>query len=280
MAGTLSIVSTPIGHLDDITLRALNVLRAVALIAAEDTRRTAKLLAHFGIKTPTTSFHEHNTRSKMPGLVRRLLAGESLALVSDAGTPLLSDPGTALVRECVRNGIAVDAVPGPSAPLALAVIAGFDLCPWTVHGFPPSRSSDRKRWFRQLADCPHPVSFLESPHRIVNCLEQVAEFCGDRPIVVGRELTKIHQTVYRGSASSVLQQGIDTRGEFTVMLGSAIAETPDLPLPSDTDLATEIGELTNNSAPGERRSAIRTIAKRYGRSAREVYAAVERGKAR
>jgi 16S rRNA (cytidine1402-2'-O)-methyltransferase len=283
MAGTLSIVSTPIGHLDDITLRALNVLKAADLIAAEDTRRTAKLLSHYGITTPSISFHEHNTRTRLPSLIRRLEAGESVALVSDAGTPVLSDPGLELVQACIQARIQVDPIPGASAPLALAVVSGFPMFPCTLLGFPPPRSSDRKKWMVELAAIPHSVIFFEAPHRIERALNELVEYCGNRPIAVGRELTKLHQTVYRGTAHSVLEGGVPPRGEFTIMLGPAQANAKSPvetgPPPADERLNREFGELTEKAGAG-RREAIKALAGKYGLSTKIVYAAIERGKPR
>jgi 16S rRNA (cytidine1402-2'-O)-methyltransferase len=280
MAGTLSIVATPIGHLEDITLRALSVLRAADLIAAEDTRRTGRLLAHFGIPTPTISFHEHNTRSRLPIILEQLKAGKSVALVSDAGTPMVSDPGLELVQRCIDEGIAVDPVPGASAPLTLAMVSGFPFCPWTIYGFPPARSSDRKMWLAEVVAVSHSVTFLEAPHRIERTLGELAEICGNRPIIVGRELTKLHQTLYRGTVLSVAEAGVEPRGEFTLMLGPAprTLETP-AERPSDRQLAVEFGEITENGSSG-RRAAIKTLAERYELSAKEVYSAVERTKGR
>lgn len=278
MAGTLSVVATPIGHLDDITLRALNVLRAVELIAAEDTRRTAKLLAHFGIDTPTLSFHAHNTRSRVPLLVSRLNAGDNIALVSDAGTPVVSDPGLELVQACIEAGIPVDPVPGASAPLTLAVVSGFPFNPWTIYGFPPNRPNDRAKWFRGVCDISHTVTFLESPHRVVRTLATLQGLCGERPIVIGRELTKVHQTVYRGTPASLAAADILPRGEFTIMLGpSPYLDLPKDDMASDEDVAAEFGRVTEHGRVG-RRAAIRTVAARHGLPARRVYQAIERAK--
>src|SRR5687768_12742892 len=159
MSGTLFVVATPIGNLEDVTLRALRVLRTVDLIAAEDTRRTARLLAHHGISTPTLSFHQHNTRGRVPQLVARLQQGASVALVTDAGTPGVSDPGVELVQACVTAGIVVDPVPGVSAPLAAAIGSGFPVIPLTVLGFAPSRSKDRLRWLEEVSAIKNTVTF-------------------------------------------------------------------------------------------------------------------------
>src|SRR5687767_6720785 len=200
-AGTLFVVATPIGNLEDITLRALRVLREAHVVAAEDTRRTARLLAHHGITTPTLSFHEHNTRSRMPQILARLEAGESVALVTDAGTPGVSDPGVELVRACIDRGIPVDPIPGASAPLAAAAASGFPLEPLTIFGFVPSRTKDRKTWLREVAGVPHTFTFFEAPHRIAETLREMASLFGERPIMVGRELTKLHQDLISGSSS-------------------------------------------------------------------------------
>ncbi|MEQ1575230.1 MAG: 16S rRNA (cytidine(1402)-2'-O)-methyltransferase, partial [Vicinamibacterales bacterium] len=224
MTGTLFVVATPIGNLEDITLRALRVLREADVIAAEDTRRTARLLGRHGIQTPTISFHEHNTRSRVPQLLTRLEAGESVALVTDAGTPSISDPGVELVRACIGKGVAVDSIPGPSAPITAASLSGFPLDSLTVLGFPPARAAERKKWMEALAILPHTVSFFEAPHRIRATLSEAALILGNRQIMVGRELTKIHQELLRGPAGAVLEALTSARGEFTVVVGPMIIE--------------------------------------------------------
>src|SRR5688572_9990978 len=193
MAGTLFVVATPIGNLEDITLRALRVLREVDLIAAEDTRRTARLLARHGISTPTMSFHEHKSRARIPQLLERLGEGKSIAVVSDAGTPGVSDPGTELIQECVAAGIPVDPIPGASAPLAAVMASGFPMVPLTVFGFAPYRSKDRKPWLAAVAEVRTTVTFFETPHRIAQTLIEAAPFLVERQIVLARELTKVHQ---------------------------------------------------------------------------------------
>src|SRR5688572_26257188 len=206
MPGTLFVVATPIGNLEDITLRALRVLREVPLIAAEDTRRTARLLARHAVSTPTISFHEHNARSRLPRLIARLQRGESVALVTDAGTPGISDPGTELVQACIEAGIGVDPIPGASAPLAAAVASGFPLMPLTIFGFPPHRSKDRSNWFSAVSKTTTTVTFFEAPHRIAETLRTAASILGERPMVVARELTKVHQEFLRGTAADVADQ--------------------------------------------------------------------------
>ncbi len=206
MSGTLYIVPTPIGNLEDITLRAIRILRSVDLVAAEDTRRTKHLLSHYGISTYASSFHAHNLRTRLPQLLKRLQDGASIAVVSDAGTPGISDPGTEIIQACITTKIPIEVLPGPSAPLTALVLSGFPNEGTTFFGFPPSRGNDRKKWFIFLSQLHKTIITFEAPHRIKNFLKQLSDFLGDRPIVVCRELTKLHQEVLRGSAQDILKQ--------------------------------------------------------------------------
>jgi 16S rRNA (cytidine1402-2'-O)-methyltransferase len=277
MHGTLFVVATPIGNLEDITLRALRVLREVDLIAAEDTRRTAKLLTHHGISTPTLSFHEHNTRARIPQLLGSLADGRAVALVTDAGTPGVSDPGVRLVQACLEKGIPIDPVPGVSAPLTAAIASGFPLDPLTIFGFAPHRSKDRKEWLRRIAAIQHTVTFFESPHRIEAMLLDAQDVFGDRPIMLGRELTKVHQEFIRGTSADVARDLTTPRGELTVVVGPNIAATPVPALVDDRQILTEFGLMTESSRD-TRRQVISGVARKLGTSARLVYAAVERAK--
>jgi len=277
MSGTLYVVATPIGNLEDITLRALRVLREVDLIAAEDTRRTSRLLFHYSIPTPTTSFHEHNTRARTPQLVQQLREGRSIAVVTDAGTPGVSDPGMELVGACIAAGIQVEPVPGVSAPLVAAVASGFPLDWLTIRGFAPSRSKDRTVFLATIAEAKGVTTFFETPHRIRETLKELANLSGKRPIVVGRELTKLHQEFLRGTASEVLGRVGEPRGEFTVIVGPATEAVAAPPTPDDEALAAEFGRLAETNGIG-RRMALSTVARKYQLPAREVYAAIERGK--
>jgi 16S rRNA (cytidine1402-2'-O)-methyltransferase len=278
MSGTLYVVATPIGNLEDITLRALRVLREVDLIAAEDTRRTGQLLAHHGIATRTISFHEHNTRSRVPQLISRLEAGESVAIVTDAGTPGVSDPGLELVKEANRRDIRVDPIPGASAPLTALIASGFEMVPFTVYGFAPSRSNDRLKWLREIATTLHTFSFFEAPHRIRATLVQAGGVLDERPIVLGRELTKLHQEFLRGSASELADRISEPRGEFTIIVGPSpkLLDKNIVEL-SDEDVITQFGRITQTVGVS-RRQAITDLAKRSGRSARDIYSTIERGK--
>jgi len=276
MSGTLYVVATPIGNLEDITLRALRILREVAVIAAEDTRRTFRLLGPHAIPTPTISFHEHNTRARLPQLIARLEGGESVALVTDAGTPGVSDPGLELVQACIERGIAVDPIPGANAPLTALVASGFPLIPFTMYGFAPSRAKARTVWLSEVAKTPHTFSFFESPHRIQPTLVEAGVYLGDRPIMLGRELTKAHQEFVRGIASEVGQAISRPRGEFTIVVGPAIKRHIDNEIsPSDEQVANYFWQITNEGVVS-RRAAVTQVAKKYKRSPKEIYSAVER----
>jgi 16S rRNA (cytidine1402-2'-O)-methyltransferase len=278
MPGTLYVVATPIGNLEDVTLRALRVLREVALIAAEDTRRTARLLQHYSISTRTTSLHEHNERSKTKSLVAQLLAGDSIALVSDAGTPVISDPGVHLVAEAHRAGISVQPVPGPNAAIAALSVSGLPHNEFLFVGFPPPRSSDRKRWLERLAPETRIIVLYEAPHRIRPTLEDMLQVFGDRVVALGRELTKAHEELVIQPISSHLSKALQDRGEFTVVVtGASEATENDKTIPSARQLASEIGQLTDETLL-TRRDAIRTLAKRHGLSNREVFNLLEEGK--
>jgi 16S rRNA (cytidine1402-2'-O)-methyltransferase len=276
MSGTLFVVATPIGNLEDVTLRALRVLREVDLIAAEDTRRTAKLLSHHGIPTPTMSFHGHNTRGRLPQLLSRLRAGQSIALVSDAGTPALSDPGEELIRACVLENIAVDPIPGSSAPLAAVVASGFPVLPLTVLGFVPNKAAARAAWLAMIAGIRHTVTFFESPLRVAKTLSEAAPILGDRQIVVARELTKVHQQLLRGTSSQLAATLANARGEITVVVGPSIE--PEAPQPTDElVIVAEFRAITSNRR-ASRRAAVSQLAERFQLPSREIYSIIERHK--
>jgi 16S rRNA (cytidine1402-2'-O)-methyltransferase len=277
MAGTLFVVATPIGNLEDITLRALRVLREVNLIAAEDTRRTAKLLAHYGIPSPMISFHQHNFHGRMPNLIARLVGGESVAIVSDAGTPGLSDPGRELIEACIGAGVPVDPVPGASAPLTAVIGSGFPLVPLTILGFPPHRSKERLDWLNDLSMVATTCTFFESPHRIRQTLSDAGKILGERQIVLARELTKIHQEFIRGTAQTIAKQLGDVKGEITVVLAPiAMAEPVEIEM-TDGQIAAEFGRITDSMA-GSRGQKVTMMAKHLGLPRRAVYAALERAK--
>jgi len=278
MAGCLHVVSTPIGNLEDITLRALRVLREVELIAAEDTRRTARLLQHYSISTRTTSLHEHNERQKLPALIDRLREGARIALVSDAGTPGISDPGTRLISAAHEAGIKVEVVPGPSAVMAALAASGFPAEPFRFLGFPPVRSKDRKLWFEHVGTRPETLVFFEAPHRLQRTLAELEPFSVERPIMVCRELTKLHEELVKGPIMAVRKQLREPRGEYVIVCGPlpVPSEVP-AAAPTDAELARAFGHITETAEIG-RREAIRQVAERYGLKLREVYQALERVK--
>jgi 16S rRNA (cytidine1402-2'-O)-methyltransferase len=277
MSGTLYVVATPIGNLEDVTLRALRVMREVSLIAAEDTRRTARLLQHYSISTRTTSLHEHNERSKTPALIARLLAGESIALVSDAGTPVVSDPGSHLVAAAHAAGVRVEPVPGPNAALALLSASGLEGNEFVFVGFPPNRSKARREWLVNLAHEPRLLIFYEAPHRIRQTLDDMLAILGDRFLAIGRELTKAHESLAVRPISQHIANFDIARGEFTLVVQGHVGEKASVPRPSANQVAAEFGEMTNNNRAG-RREAIRALAGRYGISGREVFALLEQAK--
>ena len=218
--GTLYLVATPIGNLEDITRRALRVLGEVDRVAAEDTRRTRRLLEHYGIAAPVEKLFEHNERARVPGLIRRLEAGERLAIVTDAGSPAVADPGYPLVRAAIAAGIRVESVPGPSAPIVALQVSGFATDAFTFVGFLPVKPGARRRRLEELSERRETVVAFESPHRIDACLEDLEAVWGERPIALARELTKAFEEVLRGSAREVRAALTDEkrRGEMALVL--------------------------------------------------------------
>ena len=203
--GTLYVVATPIGHLGDLSDTAKETLAAVDLVACEDTRRTGRLLKFLGLHKKLVSLHEHNESSRSAPLRERLAAGETIALVSDAGTPLVSDPGYRLVRDCIADGHPVIVVPGPSAVLAALIGSGLPPHPFTFVGFPPPKRGKRRTFFGRFADLHHTVVFFESPHRLLASLEDALEVFGDRQTALARELTKLHEETLRGTLGEILE---------------------------------------------------------------------------
>jgi len=278
MAGSLYVVSTPIGNLDDMTVRAVNTLKAVGLIAAEDTRRTGQLLRHFGIATPTTSLHQHNETEKLPALLEKLAAGTDVALVSDAGTPLVSDPGQRFIAAAIRQGTRVVPIPGPSAVLAALAACGYPADQFVFAGFSPSRSKDRKHWLQDLQAELGTVVFFEAPHRIRATVADMADLLGERPITIARELTKLHEDIIHTTARHAKDLPIVERGEFTVVLGpyQEVPESP--PAVDDKELHGYFCQITNLGWYS-RRQAVTETARKFGLSTNDVYARLERQKA-
>ncbi len=227
--GTLYLVSTPIGNLEDITLRALRILKEVDLIAAEDTRQTRRLLTHYDIQTPLTSYFEGNADAKSDKLIARLQTGEKIALVSDAGTPIISDPGYPLLRSCIAAEIPIVPIPGASAVVAAASVSGLPLHNFTFEGFLSPKSGKRKRQLSVFADEERTLILFESPHRLRRFLADVLEVLGERDIVVTRELTKRFEEIFRGNVSEALEKfrSTEPRGEFTIVIAGKKEFPPD-----------------------------------------------------
>jgi len=271
LTGTLFVCATPIGNLKDITLRALEVLRAVPLIAAEDTRHTLKLLNHFEIKTSLTSYHQHNEQGKSSELLVHLKEGKDLALVSDAGLPGISDPGEILVRKAIAAGIPVEVIPGPSAFTTGLVISGLPTNPLYFAGFLPSSGKARRDSLRRIKGIEATHAFYEAPHRLEKFLADVAEVYGEVEVVVARELTKLHQELIRGKVTEVLAQlaKIPARGEIVVYVMPPKQETPPVP----TDWTAEVAKLVGDGLT--KKEAIKALAEKYKVPKREVYNYVE-----
>ncbi len=266
--GTLYVVATPIGNLEDVTLRALRVLREVRLIAAEDTRTARKLLARYEIATPTTSYFEHNKGVKTPRVLAALAEGD-VALISEAGMPGISDPGHELITSALAAGYPVVPVPGPSAVVTALAVSGLPADRFLFLGFLPRRAQERRALLQSAAASPWTLVFFEAPHRIVESLADVQEVLGDREIVAARELTKLHEEIWRGTVSALraeLAAG-DRRGEFTLVVAGARPEPPQV-WPRERVVAA-LREQAARRAPA--REAARQVAKEAGWKARDVY---------
>jgi len=265
----LYLVGTPIGNMEDITLRALDTLKKVDLIAAEDTRQTRKILAHYSIQNKTISYFEHNKREKGPVLIAALLEGKSVALVSDAGMPGISDPGNDLVRECIRLGIPVTVVPGPSALLAGLVASGLDTASFMFGGFFPREKQARKMTLERMKEETRTMVFFESPRRLVRTLHDILAACGDRPCCVAREITKRFEEYRRGLISEVLAYygQKETKGEITLVVAGKVAEK--VAPPSWEQMETELGSLIDKGL--SKKEAIKRLAQATGVAKRDLY---------
>jgi 16S rRNA (cytidine1402-2'-O)-methyltransferase len=216
----LYIVATPIGNLGDISLRALETLRTVDFVASEDTRKTGFLLKHFEISKPQISFHEHNEQKMLPRLLDLLAEGKSIALVTNAGTPGISDPGFILVRGAIQAGIPITAIPGPTALVMALILSGLAVHSFTFRGFPPHKGGPRRRFLEVDRDSPHTLIYYESPYRLLPFLKDALDVFGDRPAAIANDLTKLFETIERGSLNELSDrlQGQDLRGEYTVVI--------------------------------------------------------------
>jgi len=268
VSGTLYVVATPIGNLEDLTVRARRVLEESDVIACEDTRHARILLAHYGIRTPLLSYHERNERTRAKDLLRRLASGADVALITDAGTPALSDPGFPLIRDAIDSGVAVVALPGPSAALAALAVAGLPTDRFTFLGFLPRRSAERKRALEPVRGLPWTLVIYEAPHRVVAVLHDLRAVLGDRRVAVARELTKRFEEVFRGTLSEALAElaARPPRGEFTLVVEGAAGPPP---APSPGDARRQMRELLRSGrSPTE---AVAEVMRAAGLARREAY---------
>lgn len=267
MTGTLYVVATPIGNLEDMTYRAVKILQDVELIAAEDTRHSRKLLDHYGIVTPLISYHEHNESSRAPQLLEKMRSGQSLALISDAGTPCIADPGYRLVSQCQKEDLKVVAVPGPSALIAALSIAGLPTDGFQFVGFLPAKAHGRRRLFEQFSSLRQTIVCYEAPHRLLSCLKDLVDICGaERPVAIARELTKRHEELFSGSTVQALERfsAGAIKGEIVLLLGPA----PDSrPQGSVKEALTQLRETTELSW----KEIVKQVAGDFGISGSDVY---------
>ena len=273
--GTLYLCATPIGNLGDMTFRAVEILKKVSLIAAEDTRHTRKLTSHFDIHTPLTSYHEHNRQTKGPELVAKLLAGQDVAVVSDAGLPGISDPGEDLVRLAIQAGVRVTPIPGACAALTALMASGLSTRGFQFVGFLPKASTARRKYLQTLRSQPETLLFYESPHQLIKTLEDLSAVLGDRQAVIGRELTKLHAEFCRTTLSGLVAHFREhpPRGEFVIVVAGhdGAQDMPEQTTPEITDdsIRQEVERRVTGGA--NKKDAIRMIASQWGLSRRRVY---------
>lgn len=277
--GRLLVCATPIGNLKDVTLRVLDALRTADLVAAEDTRVTRKLLAHYSISAPLVSFHARNEKRRTPELLAKLESGATVAVVSDAGTPGISDPGHRLIRASIDAGIPVEVLPGPNAALTALVASGLPADVFTFAGFAPRRPGPRRRFFEDLVAAGHTFVLYESPHRIVGTLADLAEVCPTCGVAVARELTKVYEEIVRGDAAAVAGEvaGKQPRGEY-VVVASPPAPSPAKVPPDPESTVEQVANLERDGV--DRKEAMRQVARRLGLSRRDVYDALTGKRAR
>jgi len=270
MPGTLYLVATPIGNLADITHRALQVLKDVDLIACEDTRHTHKLLNHYGITTKTISYHEHNEQHRATDLIDRLKQGTSIAVVSDAGTPSISDPGFRLVRAAIENDIPVVPIPGPSALITALIAAGLPTDEFFFAGFLPARTNARRARLSELQSVPGTLIFYEAPHRLAETLKDAYEILGEREAVVARELTKLHEEIRRGRLSALTADYTDAkqdiRGEIVVLIDRNVIGAATI---ESVSVAALVDQLERDGL--DHRAALKKAARELGLSRAEAY---------
>ena len=266
--GTLYVVSTPIGNLEDITLRALRILKEVDLIAAEDTRRTRQLLTHFGIQKPLISYHEHNEKMRVDTLLEKLREGKNVALVTDAGTPGISDPGEPLIRRAIREQITLVPIPGPAAAMAALSVSGLPTDRFLFYGFLPAKPSARKKSLEGLRKRPETLVFYESPRRLPALLKEAREILGSRQVAVAREITKVFEETWRGSLDEVLEKigKEEVRGEVTVVMAGNTDEEA-----IDSQTIRETLQEWQKKTGVSRKEAVERVAEELRVAKREVY---------
>ena len=271
MAGTLYLVATPIGNLQDITLRALSTLQTVDVIAAEDTRNSRKLLTHFNIARPLISFHEHSTPQKRAELVQRLLAGESIALISDAGMPLLSDPGAELVADALAVGLEPVVIPGASAALSALVVSGISASRFAFEGFLPRKKTERRKLLKKIKEDERTLIFYESPHRLLSTLEDLLAELGNRQIAVCRELTKKFEEVKRAPISECIDYFLlkGVKGEFCLVVTGYFAQNDQPALIADEQITELMSMMMQRGM--RRREAAREVADQLGIPVKKAY---------
>jgi len=279
--GKLYVVGTPIGNLEDITLRAMRILKEVDLIACEDTRRTQKLLNAYKIQTPTISYHQHNEMTRAPELVIQMEEGSTIALVTDAGMPVVSDPGFRLVHLAVRHSIPVIPVPGASAFVAALAASGLPVDKFRFLGFLPSKKGERRKALEELRGATKTLVFYEAPHRLPEMLKDAREILGDREIVIAREVTKVHEEFMRGTISTTLEylRRRPAKGEITVLLGPHAGPGADAGAPSSASIISEIQAVMAERKVDER-AALKFVARARGVSKSEAYRLLQAEKAR
>jgi 16S rRNA (cytidine1402-2'-O)-methyltransferase len=268
--GKLYLVATPIGNLEDITLRAIRILKESSAIACEDTRHTQKLLNHYGIQNRLVSYHEHNENSRAPELISDLENGATIALVTDAGTPVISDPGHRLVALCIEHGIPVIPIPGPSSALAALSSSGISAGQFLFVGFLPARQGERRRALSALANQTYTLIFFEAPHRIAKTLSDAAQILGPRQAVLGREITKLHEEFLRGTLAELASRLSESpaRGEMTLVV--APPATGATSIPKGITLRACVEQLVNEEKLG-RKAALKQAAREFGLQRREAY---------
>ncbi len=269
MFGNLYLVATPIGNLEDITLRAINVLNQVDIIAAEDTRHTLKLLNHLNIKKPLISYYKETEKIKSEILIEKLLSGKNIALVSDAGTPVISDPGEEIVKQCIEKNIKIIPIPGACAFINALICSGFNTREFIFIGFLPANNSDKKNKLEEIKDENKTLIFYEAPHKIKSTLEVMKEILGDRNIVLAREITKIHEEFIRGHISEVQEKINEARGEFVILIEGTNNKNAQKEFLNNLSLEEHYKYYLNKNL--DKKEIIKKIAKDRNKSKNEIY---------